>query len=369
MPTYPGQVRGHSVIAVAIGLMLMPLAVISASPASAEVSELCRFDGQKLGEISGLASSALHDGVVWAHNDSGGGPFLYALDTATCELRATLKVRGAKARDPEAIAIGTGSAGAPAIWWGDIGDNTVERRFVEIHEIAEPTTLVDAVVTPTTYRVKLDGAQDAEALMADGDRLWMIGKGLTAGTIWQLPAPLSRGGSARARPVGSEDALVTDAAMRPGGGYAVRDYSEVRVYSGLPPGTLVERMPLPSQIQGEAMTWTTDGTALLVASEGDNRLLMVPVTSPADVPGPADSEQGAGAPPAPGVTSDGATVDGPTDPLPDEAASMTSSPVANALEPVDRVGSLAVTALAIGAAVFLASAAAVAIIAHLRSRH
>jgi len=359
---------------VTIGLLLMPLAVISASPASAEVSELCRFDGERLGEISGLASSALHDGVVWAHNDSGGGPFLYALDTATCEIRATLKVRGAKARDPEAIAIGTGSSGAPVIWWGDIGDNTGERRYVEIYEIAEPSTLADAAVAPTTYRVRLAGAQDAEALMADGDQLWMIGKGLTAGTIWQLPAPLPTGRSVRARPVGSEDGLVTDAAMRPGGGYAVRDYSEVRIYSGLPPGTLVERMPLPEQIQGEAVTWTADGTALLVASEGDNRLLMVPVASPPDTPQPADSEQAAGEGPGPVLPSAGATVDaatvvpeGAADPLADGSPSVTSSPVADALEPVDRVGSLAVTALAIGAAVFLASAAAVPLIARVRS--
>ena len=107
--------------------MLVAAIAIALSPAMnahAAVSELCRFDAKKLPEISGLTTSALHDRIVWAHNDSGGGPRIYALDIDTCEIRATLKIRGVDALDPEAIALGTGSSGAPALWWGDIGDNT-----------------------------------------------------------------------------------------------------------------------------------------------------------------------------------------------------------------------------------------------------
>ncbi len=334
--------------------------------AHAEVSELCRFDGKRLSEISGIATSAVHEGVVWAHNDSGGGPKLYALDSGTCEIRATINVRGTEARDPEAIAIGTGTTGAPVIWWGDIGDNTGARRYIEIHEIPEPRQLMDATVTPTTYRVRLDEPQDAEALLADGDRLWMIGKGLLGGTIWRLPTPLRSGEINRARAIGTEDALVTDAATRPGGGYAVRDYSEVRIYAGLPPGELIERMPLPEQVQGEAMTWTTDGTGLIVASEGDDRLLLVPVESPVEVvtpmpSGPPDATIRSEAMEA--VPTPGAATSAPAE------ASMkpgSPSPVADALEPVDRVGSLAVIALIIGAAVFIVSAAAVPLVARAR---
>jgi hypothetical protein len=50
-----------------------------AGVARADVTELCRFDGERLAEISGLAYSTLHEGIVWAHNDSGGGARLYAL--------------------------------------------------------------------------------------------------------------------------------------------------------------------------------------------------------------------------------------------------------------------------------------------------
>lgn len=323
-----------------------------------EPVELCRFDGTRLAEISGLAYSAQHDGIVWAHNDSGGGPRLYALDIATCEIQAVLRVQGIRARDPEAIATGTGATGAPVLWWGDVGDNTASRRFVEIVEVPEPTDLRSGSVRATPYRVRLDRPQDAEALLADGDRLWLIGKGLLGGTVWQLPQPLRADRTGRARAVGTEEALVTDAAMRPGGGYAVRDYSEVRIYSGDPPGTLVDRMPLPQQIQGEAMTWTPDGTGLLIASEGDDRLLLVPVGVPPTAPEPdaAASHAPTPASPAPESAAPAATAE----------ASPQSTPVVAALEPVDRVGSLAVMALAIGAAVFAVSATAVVVVARLR---
>jgi len=348
-----------------IAIALAAVAVLAASPSRADATELCRFNGDRLAEISGLAYSSTHEGIVWAHNDSGGGAKLYAIDVADCRIRAVLTVRGVTAQDPEAIATGTGSTGTPVIWWGDVGDNTAERRHVEIHEIPEPRRLRDATVDATTYRVRLDEPEDAEALLADGDRLWLIGKGLLGGTVWQLPTPLRSDRASRARAVGEEEALVTDAAMRPGGGYAVRDYSEVRIYSGLPPGELRARTPLPDQVQGEAMTWTPDGAALIVASEGDNRLLLVPI----DVPADSASEESVDPPPlepTPSPPAPSATATDSTSPGPSGASSP--SPVAAALEPVDRVGSLAVTALAIGAAVFVVSVVAVAVAARIRAR-
>lgn len=350
----------------ALAILVLALSLLPAA-ARAEVAELCRFDGKRLAEISGLAASPTHDGIVWAHNDSGGGPRIYALDVTTCDIRAVLRVRGVPARDTEAIAAGTGTDGNPVLWWGDIGDNTGERRFVEIYEIPEPRDLRSTTVTATKHRVRLDRPSDAEALMAEGARLWMIGKGLLGGTVWELPRLDPRGGAVRARAVGSEEGLVTDAAMRPGGGYAVRDYSEVRIYSGLPPGTLIARQPLPEQVQGESMTWTADGMAVLVASEGDDRLLLVPVDVPpastvdvADTGGVEAEDRPTDAVRAPEAA--GAPISGET------PSASPSTSVAAALAPVDRVGSLAVTALAIGAAVFVASSVAVVIIARLRSR-
>ncbi len=59
------------------------------------------------------------------------------------------------------------------------------------------------------------------------------------------------------------------------------------------PGCRQDRTPqtvyLPLQLQGEAMTWTQDGAALLVAGERDDRLLRVELAG-----GPAASAAAGG---------------------------------------------------------------------------
>ena len=60
-------------------------------------------------------------------------------------------------------------------------------------------------------------------------------------------------------------------------GYVLRDYVDARIFSGPPPGRELQRITLPVQPQGEAITWSATGDALLIASEGDDRLLRVPI--------------------------------------------------------------------------------------------
>ena len=44
----------------------------------------------------------------------------------------------------------------------------------------------------------------------------------------------------------------------------LRDYIDARIFRGLPVGVQQSVVPLPFQLQGEAITWTADGRALLV---------------------------------------------------------------------------------------------------------
>jgi hypothetical protein len=125
-------------------------------------------------------------------------------------------------------------------------------------------------------------------------------------------------------------------------------------------------MPLPEQVQGEAMTWTPDGTALIIASEGDERLLQVTVDAPIEGSDPNRADATTTKPES-SPASEPATPTTPPTPT-DAPTPVSPSPVAAALEPVDRVGSLAVLALAIGAGVFIASAAAVAVVIRARNR-
>ena len=57
----------------------------------------------------------------------------------------------------------------------------------------------------------------------------------------------------------------------------LRDYLDVHFFQGPPPGRKIATLPMPAQPQGEAVTWTPDGSALLTASEGDNRILRVEI--------------------------------------------------------------------------------------------
>jgi hypothetical protein len=320
-------------IGLAPGAVIMPTA-------AANTSEQCRFDSRHLPAISGMTLSGVHKNIVWAHNGSGHKPRLYALDTRTCAIRAVLKIRGIAAVDTEAIAAGTRADGTPVLWWGDIGDKAWKRAHIAVHEIPEPTELANATIRPTSYRVRLPQAGDAEALLADGDRLWVIGRSAMAGTIWKLPRPLRAGGTSHAKGVGAEGSLVTDAAFRPGGGYAVRDYTQVRIYDGRPPGRLVARLELPAQAQGEAMTWTADGRSLLLAGQGDDRLLIVPVNGTSAKAATAST------------TARTSSISVNADPV---GASPSAAALARAFEPVDRMGTLAVTALWIAAVVLVAS--------------
>lgn len=257
---------------------------------------VCRFSDDRLVEISGITWSARHSGTYWVHNDSGGGPYLYAVDGATCATLARIRVAGIGARDLEAVATGVDPAGRPVLWLGDIGDNRDSWPSVRLHAVPEPATLVDQEVTAATYRFTYsDVPHNAESIIADpvAARVWVVTKQLAAGAVWSVP--LSSRKVTTATRVGAVGGLVTDAAMSPDGTrYVIRDYIKASLHrapvsvESLAAGV---RVDLPGEIQGEAITFTTDGSALLVASERERELWRVALPDAASV---ASSEPGAG---------------------------------------------------------------------------
>ncbi len=254
--------------------------VVSAAPSSAAAENVvCRFPDKRFTEISGLTTSLRHPGVLYLHNDSGDGPFIYAVDSSTCETLATLTVRGIDPRDVEAISIGRDAQGRPVIWFADIGDNLDSWPDVRLHQIREPKRLRDKTVSPTTFRFTYgDMPHNAETLLANTAKpeLWILTKQLAHGSLYRLPVPLRTGELNVARKIRREGGLVTDGAVSPDGRrYVVRDYDDAYIYAGLPPGRLIATVPLPFQLQGEAITWAPDGRSLLITSERDKRLMRV----------------------------------------------------------------------------------------------
>ena len=108
-----------------------------------EPAKVAQVDDPVVDEMSGLAASAQHEGVLWTHNDSGGGPYIYALD-GSGEVQARVKAKGAAARDWEDIALGPCNAGdGPSSWKclyvGDTGDNSKKHPTGAIVQIPEPS--------------------------------------------------------------------------------------------------------------------------------------------------------------------------------------------------------------------------------------
>jgi len=283
-----------ALVLLALGASVTPSAVAADDPGAAHI--VCRFSDPRLVEISGITWSRRHPGVYWLHNDSGRGPYLYAVDGTTCRTLARIRIGNIGARDIEAIATGTDPNGRPVLWVGDIGDNRDSWPSVRLHAVVEPARLVDQQVDAVTYRFTYaDIPHNAEAIIAAPDRaeVWVVTKQLAAGTVWQVP--LSTTKVTRGVPVGDVGGLVTDAAMsRDGTHYVVRDYLRAYLFDAPVSGSTLAsptRVELPFELQGEAVTFAPDDRALLVASEREDALWWVPITasSPSATPTPSGS--------------------------------------------------------------------------------
>src|SRR6267378_6624155 len=100
------------------------------------------FQSPRVVESSGVAVSRTYPDVLWTHNDSGDGPYLYATDLRGTD-RGALLVPGADAIDWEDIALGPCPVAfqlrAPAcVYLADSGDNMELRPFVTIYAVTAP---------------------------------------------------------------------------------------------------------------------------------------------------------------------------------------------------------------------------------------
>lgn len=263
---------------IAILAVAIMTALVIAAPASAQKelpwTEVCRFDDRRLTEISGMAASLMHENVVWVHNDSSDAARLYALDLQTCDTVSELRLRGVQARDFEGLASTRNARGRAALWVGDIGDNRDSWPSVTLHRVWEPKTLGTRSRPVKSWDFTYpDRPHNAETLMVSGRSVWVATWQLATGGVYSVPLRRTVASAERLDDVGP---LTTDGSIHPDErGYVLRDYLDVHFYVGLPPGRKVATFALPRQVQGEAITWTSDGTGLLIASEEDDRLLRV----------------------------------------------------------------------------------------------
>ncbi|MET0402218.1 MAG: hypothetical protein ABW123_07425 [Cystobacter sp.] len=247
-----------------------------------------------LAELSGLAASHRHPGVLWAHNDSGNALQVFALDETGAVL-ATLTLTGpdVSGMDVEDISLGPCAPGdaRTCVYLADTGDNFERREQVRLLRFPEPETVADATLAVEVLPFEWpDRPHDCESLVIEpgtgrpvlitkeGDSLGGVFalEGLAPGTVARAPArgPLRVPGSA-------VDRRTTAAALHPSGQrLLLRTYTrvwEVRRAGAsrmeeLLEGEVVE-VPGASQAQAEALTWlpadghSSDSRSYLLGSE------------------------------------------------------------------------------------------------------
>ena len=270
--------RAPLTVLLAVLLGVAGLAVSACGPATATAPGptgdpgrqrvLFAFADPRITESSGLAVSLRHDGVVYTHNDSGDAARFFAVDRHGRTV-ATYTLRGVKARDVEAIAVGPDERGRPSVFLADIGDNGAARSGVVVYRVAEPAVLADATLEATRFPLRYaDGPRNAEALLVHSrtGRLLVVSKEAVGG-VYEAPATLRPGATVTLRRIADAPAMVTDGAYSPDGSRLVlRGYRSATVYRA--PGSPIGEAGVPVQPQGESVAFTSDGRALLFGSEG-----------------------------------------------------------------------------------------------------
>ena len=253
------------------------------------------FASPRVVESSGVAVSRAHPGVLWTHNDSGDGPYLYATDLQGHDL-GFLLVPGAEATDWEDMALGPCPTRAGScVYLADTGDNRETRTSVTVYAVPEPdppTGPGDTLRTtgaPAVLQLRYpDGAHDVEAIYVapKGGDLYLVSKGRSGGIgVYRVDRAEWRGPEGvivkavrvqilDIRPDGGAGRWVTSAAIRADGRLvAIRTYSEIyRFHPGVG-GRLTPARERPCELGaldepggGEAIAFLDDGT-LVVTSE------------------------------------------------------------------------------------------------------
>jgi hypothetical protein len=271
------------------------LVLTGASPAAAADGDSgFTIEDPRITESSGLAASRQHPGIYWTHNDQDTGTYLYAVDSSTGKTVARITLKGVGTqRDVEAIAIGPDNQ----IYVGDIGDNDgVTWPYVWIYQLPEPKELKDQTIRAKQYVVKYsDGSRDAESMIVHPKtgRVYLIDKQEDGGHLYEGPAKLSTSGANVFRPAAAVDLWATDAAFSPNGRQlAVRGYFG-GIWYDWNGGDLKRggRISVPIG-QGESVSYSPDGTKLMLGSEGVGSEVVAEDAPGGD--GSSDSPSGSG---------------------------------------------------------------------------
>lgn len=256
-----------------------------------------KITSRDIRESSGIAVSQCQDNVLWTHNDSGDGAYIYALDTKGKQL-GVWRVEGATNTDWEDLALTKDNNGKCFIYIGEIGNNRLGRKTAAIYRINEPdassgasSTKRDPRFTERAEKLTImypDAHQNAEALLVhpQSGAVYVIAKLVFgAAGVYKLKPDFGNAEPQTAVKVGEvslpalPNGLVTAGDISPDGkrvviadyfsGYEIilpesaEDFDEI--WKVLP-----VRVDIGKREIGEAVAYSPDGNAIFSTSEKAN---------------------------------------------------------------------------------------------------
>ncbi|TVP76463.1 MAG: hypothetical protein EA352_05675 [Gemmatimonadales bacterium] len=296
----------------------------SSELATASEDVRCREAGPRIPlpaevrESSGAVEALSWPGaLIWTHNDSGHTPHLFAVADDGA-LVGRVRVAGAANVDWEDMAAspcpfageatgvagagargGAGTRGQRCLYIGDVGDNRERRPALDLYRVPEPGGAADTLSAPATHwAIRMPhGPRDIESLhVLEGERVFLVTKGRNDPVeLYALPAPLPAGVEAgsgappdtleavRIQLLADEPPsfgrLVTGSSARTDEEgradlVAIRTYETLQFHRPRADGRLeplhdgpVNLRPL-REVQGEAVTFLSDGRILLTSEAG-----------------------------------------------------------------------------------------------------
>ena len=153
---------------------------------------------QEVSETSGLF---FHNGRLWTHNDSGGKPILYAIDTVSFEVVQRITLADVKNKDWEDVC-----TDGERVFVGDFGNNKGNRKDLRIFTFplsaipdeGDATIKVDSISftfgDQTDFTKRKVHDFDCEAFFATDEFLYLLSKGWETGTtrMYRLPKASGR---------------------------------------------------------------------------------------------------------------------------------------------------------------------------------
>jgi len=272
------------------------LTLAATPPNYGKARPLATLENTDIDESSGIACGRANKGVFWTHNDSGGGPRIYAFGPKGEDI-AAFKLSGAINHDWEDIASFTLDR-RPYLLIGDVGDNSLSRDDCSLYLVREP--VLDGarrkfrgklqVQMPIDFRYE-DGPRNCEAVAFDPtSRLVLLAtKSLAAGCrIYCLPLPSkpSRKVFVAKLVAAVKVPMVTAMDISPDGRRAILlTYGDAFEFGRRPGESWRQafarpprRIAVPARRQGEAICYGPDGKTLYLTSEKTpTPLIEVPV--------------------------------------------------------------------------------------------